>query len=197
MVDIKINGQTYSGITGIEVAKADGTGNITLTEGSGSTLITKNITTNGTYNATDDNADGYSEVTVNVSSGPINSKTYTHTQASDVTSATAVTIMPADETIASHRTDNNLFVSMRHVEGFESKTSIQAIYSGNISYAGSYGVLLRSSASATAQAAVSKSLIDSGTTALTLYVDTDGSIKYNNSGTYPLRTGTYIVTISW
>lgn len=34
--------------------------------GGSSTLITKNITTNGTYNASDDNADGYSSVTVNV-----------------------------------------------------------------------------------------------------------------------------------
>lgn len=33
------------------------------------TLITKNITQNGTYNASDDNADGYSSVSVNVSGG--------------------------------------------------------------------------------------------------------------------------------
>ena len=33
------------------------------------TLITKSITQNGTYNASSDNADGYSSVTVNVSSG--------------------------------------------------------------------------------------------------------------------------------
>ena len=39
-------------------------------EGSGSaTLITKSITSNGTYNASSDNADGYSSVTVNVSGG--------------------------------------------------------------------------------------------------------------------------------
>ena len=39
-------------------------------EGSGSpTLITKSITQNGTYNASSDNADGYSQVTVNVSGG--------------------------------------------------------------------------------------------------------------------------------
>ncbi len=37
--------------------------------GGGSTLITKNITANGTYNASDDSADGYSSVTVNVSGG--------------------------------------------------------------------------------------------------------------------------------
>ena len=37
--------------------------------GGGSTLITKTITENGTYNASSDNADGYSQVTVNVSGG--------------------------------------------------------------------------------------------------------------------------------
>lgn len=37
--------------------------------GGGSTLITKSITLNGTYDAEDDNADGYSEVTVNVQGG--------------------------------------------------------------------------------------------------------------------------------
>lgn len=37
--------------------------------GSASTLITKNITQNGIYNASDDNADGYSSVNVNVSGG--------------------------------------------------------------------------------------------------------------------------------
>ena len=37
--------------------------------GSGATLITKSITQNGTYNAQDDNADGYSQVSVSVSGG--------------------------------------------------------------------------------------------------------------------------------
>lgn len=37
--------------------------------GGGATLITKTIDTNGTYNASSDNADGYSQVTVNVSGG--------------------------------------------------------------------------------------------------------------------------------
>lgn len=37
--------------------------------GGGSTLIEKSITANGTYNASDDSADGYSKVTVNVSGG--------------------------------------------------------------------------------------------------------------------------------
>lgn len=38
-------------------------------EGTTPTLTTKNITQNGTYNASSDNADGYSSVTVNVSGG--------------------------------------------------------------------------------------------------------------------------------
>lgn len=38
-------------------------------ESGGGTLITKTITQNGTYNASADNADGYSQVTVNVSGG--------------------------------------------------------------------------------------------------------------------------------
>lgn len=43
-------------------------GKALLSTGSGSaTLITKTITQNGTYNASSDNADGYSSVTVNVS----------------------------------------------------------------------------------------------------------------------------------
>lgn len=43
--------------------------------GGGSTLITKSITLNGTYDATDDNADGYSSVTVNVQGGASVSET--------------------------------------------------------------------------------------------------------------------------
>jgi len=39
---------------------------LVASEGGSATLITKNITQNGTYNASSDNADGYSSVTVNV-----------------------------------------------------------------------------------------------------------------------------------
>lgn len=41
--------------------------NATIAGGAAPTLITKSITANGTYNAEDDSADGYSSVTVNVS----------------------------------------------------------------------------------------------------------------------------------
>lgn len=40
--------------------------------GGGAILTTKTITDNGVYNAIDDNADGYSRVTVNVQKGGLN-----------------------------------------------------------------------------------------------------------------------------
>lgn len=53
-------------------------------EGSGgSTLITKSITQNGTYNASSDNADGYSQVVVNVSGGGGSSGVYVGTTSPD------------------------------------------------------------------------------------------------------------------
>lgn len=64
-------------VSGTKSITANGTG-IDVTDyasvdvavsGSSPTLITKSITQNGTYDAEDDNADGYSSVTVNVSGG--------------------------------------------------------------------------------------------------------------------------------
>lgn len=64
----------------------------------GATLITKSITANGTYNASSDNADGYSSVAVNVSGGGISGvATGTLTVASDVSRTTEVTIVSTDE----------------------------------------------------------------------------------------------------
>lgn len=64
-----------------------------LPTGGGSTLITKSITENGTYNARTDNADGYSSVTVNVpSSAPTLetvTKTYTPTESQQTESVSA------------------------------------------------------------------------------------------------------------
>jgi hypothetical protein len=55
--------------------------------GGSSTLVEKTITANGTYNASSDNADGYSKVTVNVPepSLQIKTKTYTPTESQQTT----------------------------------------------------------------------------------------------------------------
>ena len=61
----------------------------------GATLITKSITQNGTYNAEDDDADGYSSVTVNVSSsgtGAISIVDTTDTAGGTIRTITAVDI---------------------------------------------------------------------------------------------------------
>lgn len=52
----------------------------------GATLTTKSITTNGTYNASDDGADGYSQVTVNVSPA-LQNKTATPTETAQTITA--------------------------------------------------------------------------------------------------------------
>lgn len=59
----------------------------------GGTLVTKSITQNGTYDAEDDNADGYSSVTVNVPSGTptlqTKSVSYTPTESQQTATITA------------------------------------------------------------------------------------------------------------
>ena len=64
----------------------------------GGTLITKSITANGTYDAEDDNADGYSSVTVNVSGGGDSS--YTLLYSSEVSATTTSTSAKTIGTIA-------------------------------------------------------------------------------------------------
>lgn len=61
-----------------------------IPSGGGSTLITKSITENGTYNASSDSADGYSSVTVNVAASA--SKMVTGTFTGDSAGALAVTV---------------------------------------------------------------------------------------------------------
>lgn len=61
--------------------------------GSSPVLITKNITANGTYNASSDSADGYSSVTVNVSGGGAsNYITGTFTTSSTVGSSQEISV---------------------------------------------------------------------------------------------------------
>lgn len=80
---VKLNGQTLMTVNDTTATQADvnsskyfyGADGVKR-QGSATpstpTLITKSITANGTYNAEDDNADGYSSVTVSVSGGASN-----------------------------------------------------------------------------------------------------------------------------
>lgn len=67
---LAIFGNEYSNVAGIKVKNTAGNElTYTLGGGGGSSLGTKSITANGTYNASSDNLDGYSSVIVNVPTG--------------------------------------------------------------------------------------------------------------------------------
>lgn len=68
--------------TQLNIATTQSTGTIYIkierqVSSSGATLVTKTITTNGTYDAEDDNADGFSSVTVSIPSANLTTKTVT------------------------------------------------------------------------------------------------------------------------
>lgn len=83
-----IFGKTYNNVAGFKAKDSNETV-ITYTNGGGSSLGTKSITANGTYNAQDDNYDGYSQVTVAVPSGTptLQTKTATPTESSQTITA--------------------------------------------------------------------------------------------------------------
>lgn len=85
---IASNAASASDITSGKLAFVNGELVTGTASGGGATLITKSITANGTYNASSDNADGYSSVTVNVSGGGggLEYETGTWTPASDAAS---------------------------------------------------------------------------------------------------------------
>ena len=68
MANITLLGASYTDVPAVDLPKTGG-GTVRFYEDEPSDLTTKTITINGTYSAEDDNADGYSEVTVNVQGG--------------------------------------------------------------------------------------------------------------------------------
>lgn len=68
MANITLLGASYTNVPAVDLPKTGG-GTVRFYEDEPSDLTTKTITLNGTYDPEDDNADGYSEVTVNVQGG--------------------------------------------------------------------------------------------------------------------------------
>lgn len=68
MANITLLGASYTDVPAIDLPKTGG-GTVRFYEDEPSDLTTKTITLNGSYSAQDDNADGYSAVTVNVQNG--------------------------------------------------------------------------------------------------------------------------------
>lgn len=68
MANITLLGASYTDVPAVTLPQTGG-GTVRFYEDEPSDLTTKTITLNGTYSAEDDQADGYSEVTVNVQGG--------------------------------------------------------------------------------------------------------------------------------
>ena len=87
--------------------------------GGSATLITKTITANGTYSASDDSADGYSEVTVNVPSSAASSWTKVAETSYQVSTTSTSTIDVATITCSQSiwTAEKIVYVKVRDTEG--------------------------------------------------------------------------------
>lgn len=84
-----------------------------ISGGGSATLITKTITANGSYDAEDDNADGYSSVTVNVAGGGSSVVVGTITPESNTRSLVISDIIGKNNVLIFPTTDNPATVSTR------------------------------------------------------------------------------------
>ena len=106
------------------MARTSGTHTLKLekqtSSGGSATLITKSITANGTYNASDDSADGYSSVTVNVPSSGSSAWTKV-AETSYQVSTTGTTATTVDTWATGHSeiwtSDKWVYVRVRDTEG--------------------------------------------------------------------------------
>lgn len=170
--------------------------------GSSPTLITKNITQNGTYNASGDNADGYSAVTVAVPVGSNNSRCYQVTLASDAIGAQVVFNPDGDPDIAAHRNDSSFVAGFMALFNIAASSTRALIASNNVIHSKAspspYGIYMRSSAAGVAGVQVAKSVSSAQESSPgTISVDSNGVISAFSSSSYPLRAGTYIVICGW
>ena len=166
------------------------------------TLITKLITANGTYNATSDNADGYSSVTVNVPSGSQNSRSFTKTLESDADFGYIAFNPDGDPEIAAHRNDSTFMVAFMRVTPYlnSNNTSLSIATNHEIvtdkGYTGLYGRY--GSSGALSGVALSKSVTDTqDNTPGAINVSSSGVISMFSSSTYTLRAGTYVAVCGW
>lgn len=104
---LEIFGKEFTEVAGIK-AKDDNGNVLTYIRGGSDNpiLIQKTIVVNGTYNASNDNADGYSSVTVNVSN------TYTSTDEGKVVSSGVLVAQSSDTVTANGTVDTTLINSL-------------------------------------------------------------------------------------
>lgn len=155
-------------------------------ESGGATLGTKSITTNGTYNAEDDNLDGYSSVTVNVEGADISPFTkfksgtvnYSSNQTSTITITSSIGFVPT------------FFCLYRRDD-----TSTQNIVLMSCAYSLASNKQLRQSimrgSSATAVTSRTAQNTPSGSSSGALQIQSDGTVKFYAMGTSYILNGYY------
>lgn len=168
------------------------------------TLKQKTITSNGSYSASSENADGYSRVLVNVPTGSQNSvctiKTVTESP-----SVGWVTFSEANAAIAAHRSDANFSVGIMATTATQPRSAFRAAISCGTNLAENYtsqtqpiyGIYMRTSTSGIVGIVQNNSFLTETSMAGAIYVDTDGSIKAYSSSTYPICEGKYLVMCGW
>lgn len=199
-----LNGQTfYLGVKGsgshtLQVDKIVSSG------GGSATLITKTITANGTYSAEDDDADGYSSVTVNVPSSAASSwtkvaETSYSINATNTTGSTTATWETGHSELWT--TEKILYVRVRDTAGkragyfYGSDNFFIGSFSGTSDSAGVRFAIYYNSSGAYGKS------VSSSTTGYGVYVDTvynDGRLRirqrYHSSNSLTIN-GTYKVEV--
>lgn len=205
-------GQIETGITpsGSINISANGTYDVTdkaqaiVNVGSSPSLVTKNITQNGTYNASADNADGYSSVTVNVPVGSQNSKCFVVTLNSAPATGAWYYFNAADADIAAHindptfvaviiNTTDSTTLTYRTIGGVAVNHKLNSYGSQN-----SYGVYMRTNnTGATGYVGVGKSITDNTTGSGQMIVTADGRLGIYCATNYAWTAGTYVAMCGW
>ena len=170
------------------------------------TLIAKNITANGTYNASSDNADGYSSVNVNVPTGSTNSRCFKMEVSADLKDNQWHYFNSADADIAAHKDDPTFVVTIMNITDFSSaKERTIGVTATNhktnsFSSNASFGMLLKANGNGvTGYGGASKAVttISPASGGSQIHVSADGKIGIYGSSYVPWVAGSYVAICGW
>jgi hypothetical protein len=196
--------------TGTISITANGTYDVTdkaqavVNVGASPSLITKAIAQNGTYNASDDQADGYASVTVAVPVGSLNSKCFVVTLNTAPATGAWYYFNAADAEIAAHindptfvaviiNTTDSTTLTYRTIGGVATNHKLNSYGTQN-----SYGVYMRTNSSgATGYVGVNKAITDTATGTGQMIVTADGRLGIYCASQYAWAAGTYVAMCGW
>lgn len=170
------------------------------------TLTAKNITANGTYNASSDNADGYSSVNVNVPTGSTNSRCFKMEVSADLKDNQWHYFNSADADIAAHKDDPTFVVTIMNITDFSSAKErtigVTATNHNTNSFSSnaSFGMLLKVNGNGvTGYGGASKAVttISPASGGSQIHVSADGKIGIYGSAYVPWVAGSYVAICGW